>query len=204
MSADPDCIFCKIAAGDVPANVVYQDDHVVAFRDLNPVMPVHVLVVPNQHVANTEELGQEHDAMVGRLVRTAQEVARREGVAQSGYRLVINTGADTELIEAIRTVHRGEVFLYPAATKLLVDGYLDRSARDEDPFDGLTEREREVLKLVAEGYSGTEIAEQLVISPKTVDTYRERIMQKLGVRHRYELVRYALRKGMLKADLEQA
>jgi len=68
------------------------------------------------------------------------------------------------------------------------------------PFDGLTEREREVLKLVAEGYSGTEIAEQLVISPKTVDTYRERIMQKLGLRHRYELVRYALRKGMLKAE----
>jgi DNA-binding NarL/FixJ family response regulator len=116
----------------------------------------------------------------------------------SGY--VLKAGADTELIEAIRTVHRGEVFLYPAATKLLVDGYLDRSARDDEPFDGLTEREREVLKLVAEGYSGTEIAEQLVISPKTVDTYRERIMQKLGLRHRYELVRYALRKGMLKAE----
>ena len=116
----------------------------------------------------------------------------------SGY--VLKAGADTELIEAIRTVHRGEVFLYPAATKLLVDGYLDRSTREDEPFDGLTEREREVLKLVAEGYSGTEIAEQLVISPNTVDTYRERIMQKLGLRHRYELVRYALRKGMLKAD----
>lgn len=120
----------------------------------------------------------------------------------SGY--VLKSGADTELIEAIRTVYRGEVFLYPAATKLLVDGYLDRSQRDGDPYDGLTEREREVLKLVAEGYSGTEIAERLVISPKTVDTYRERIMQKLGIRHRYELVRYALRKGMLKPDTEPA
>jgi two-component system, NarL family, response regulator NreC len=119
----------------------------------------------------------------------------------SGY--VLKAGADTELIEAIRTVHRGEVFLYPAATKLLVDGYLTKSARDDDPYDGLTEREREVLKLVAEGYSGTEIAERLVISPKTVDTYRERIMQKLGMRHRYELVRYALRKGMLRAEPEQ-
>ena len=118
----------------------------------------------------------------------------------AGY--VLKSGADTELIEAIRTVHRGEVFLYPAATKLLVEGYLDRSTREGDPFDGLTEREREVLKLVAEGYSGTEIAERLVISPKTVDTYRERIMQKLGMRHRYELVRYALRKGMLKAEPE--
>jgi two-component system response regulator NreC len=119
----------------------------------------------------------------------------------SGY--VLKSGADTELIEAIRTVHRGEVFLYPAAAKLLVEGYLERSAKDEDPFDGLTEREREVLKFVAEGYSGTEIAERLVISPKTVDTYRERIMQKLGLRHRWELVRYALRKGMLKPEPEQ-
>ncbi|MBI2755210.1 MAG: response regulator transcription factor [Chloroflexi bacterium] len=118
----------------------------------------------------------------------------------SGY--VLKSGADTELIEAIRTVYRGEVFLYPAATKLLVDGYLDRTTRDEVPYDGLTEREREVLSLVAAGYSGTEIAQRLVISPKTVDTYRERIMQKLGMRHRYELVRYALRKGMLKAEPE--
>ena len=119
----------------------------------------------------------------------------------SGY--VLKSGADTELIEAIRTVHRGEVFLYPAATKLLVEGYLERSTRADDPFDGLTEREREVLKFVAEGYSGTEIAERLVISPKTVDTYRERIMQKLGLRHRWELVRYALKKGMLKPEPEQ-
>ena len=119
----------------------------------------------------------------------------------AGY--VLKSGADTELTEAIRTVYRGEVFLYPAATKLLVDGYLDRSSRGVDPYDGLTEREREVLALVAEGFSGTEIAGQLVISPKTVDTYRERIMQKLGVRHRYELVRYALRKGMLKVPEEK-
>ena len=82
----------------------------------------------------------------------------------SGY--VLKAGADTELIEAIRTVHRGEVFLYPAATKLLVDGYLDRSTRDDEPFDGLTEREREVLKLVAEGFSGTEIAEQADHQPQ--------------------------------------
>jgi histidine triad (HIT) family protein len=92
---DPDCIFCKIVGKQIPSTLVYEDDQVTAFRDINPQMPVHVLVVPNQHVANTAELGQEHDAMVGRLVRTAHEVARREGVAQSGYRLVINTGADS-------------------------------------------------------------------------------------------------------------
>jgi DNA-binding NarL/FixJ family response regulator len=119
----------------------------------------------------------------------------------SGY--VLKSGADTELVEAIRTVHRGDVFLYPAATKLLVEGFRERSAKPEVPFDRLTERERVVLKLVAEGYSGTEIAERLVISPKTVDTYRERVMQKLGLRHRWELVRYALRKGLLKPEPEQ-
>ena len=95
MPVDPDCIFCKIVAKQIPSNQVYADDQVTAFRDVNPQMPVHVLVVPNQHVANTEELGQDHDALVGRLVRTAQEVARREGVAESGYRLVINTGPDS-------------------------------------------------------------------------------------------------------------
>jgi histidine triad (HIT) family protein len=92
---DPDCIFCKIVAKQIPSTLVYEDDQVTAFRDINPQMPVHVLVVPNQHVADTEGLGQEHDAVVGHLVRAAQEVARREGVAESGYRLVINTGADS-------------------------------------------------------------------------------------------------------------
>ncbi|MGI9145332.1 MAG: response regulator transcription factor [Chloroflexota bacterium] len=90
--------------------------------------------------------------------------------------------------------------MYPAETELFVNRYLDRSTREAEPFDGLTEREREVLKLVAEGYSGIEIAEQLVISPKTVDTHRERIRQKLGLQRRYELVRYALRKGKLRAQ----
>ena len=92
---DPDCIFCKIVANEIPSTRVYEDDQVTAFRDVNPQMPVHVLVVPNQHVADTEHLAEQHDAVVGHLVRSAQEIARREGVAESGYRLVINTGADS-------------------------------------------------------------------------------------------------------------
>ena len=95
MTQDPECIFCKIVTKQIPSNRVYEDDQVTAFRDLNPQMPVHVLIVPNQHVANTEALGQEHDTLVGKVVRAAQEIARREGVAESGYRLVINTGADS-------------------------------------------------------------------------------------------------------------
>jgi histidine triad (HIT) family protein len=92
---DPDCIFCKIVAKQIPANVVFQDEDVTAFRDINPQMPVHVLVVPNQHIANTEALEPEHDALIGALVRAARAVAHQEG-ATGGYRLVINTGPDAQ------------------------------------------------------------------------------------------------------------
>ncbi len=115
----------------------------------------------------------------------------------SGY--VMKRSADTELMGAIRTVYRGEAFLYPAATRLLVNEYARgaRSAADRDTLAELTDREREVLRLTAEGFSNQEIADKLIISPKTVDTYRGRIMDKLNLRHRSELVRYALRKGLL-------
>jgi two-component system response regulator NreC len=116
----------------------------------------------------------------------------------SGY--VLKTGADSDLIEAIRVVHRGEVFLYPSAAKLLLGKYLERTETDESTSDGLTPREREVLRLTAEGYTGQEIGERLVLSPKTVDTYRQRVMEKLNLHHRSELVKYALRKGLLQPD----
>ncbi len=116
----------------------------------------------------------------------------------SGY--VLKTGADSELIEAIRIVHRDEVFLYPSAAKLLLGKYLERADAGDAAYDGLTPREREVLRLTAEGYTGQEIAERLVLSPKTVDTYRQRVMEKLNLHHRSELVKYALRKGLLQPD----
>jgi two-component system response regulator NreC len=115
----------------------------------------------------------------------------------AGY--VLKQAADTELIQAIRTVHRGEAFLYPAAANLLIEDYRRRVSASEDEFDGLSEREREVLKLTAEGFSSQEIADKLIISAKTVDTYRQRIMDKLDIHHRSELIRYALRKGLLAA-----
>ena len=119
------------------------------------------------------------------------QVLRRGG---NGY--VLKRSADTELMQAIRTVHAGGVFLYPSAARLLVD---DRASDDGESggLDLLTEREREVLKLTVEGYTNQEIATRLIISVKTVDTYRSRIMGKLNLRHRSELVRYALRKGLL-------
>jgi len=114
----------------------------------------------------------------------------------SGY--VVKNSADRDLLEAIRVVHRGEAFLYPSATRMLLEAY----RRSERPGDGrehvLTEREEEVLRLTAEGYSNTEIAQRIYLSPKTVDTYRQRIMEKLGLHHRAELVRYALEHGLLR------
>lgn len=117
----------------------------------------------------------------------------------SGY--VRKTSADRDLTEAIRTVARDEVFLYPSAAKLLLKGYKVRSEPAEaDPIEKLSQRERDVMRLTAEGYSSTEIGEMLFISPKTVETYRARVMEKLGLNHRSELVRQALRAGLLKSN----
>ena len=115
----------------------------------------------------------------------------------SGY--VRKSSAHTDLLNAIRTVARGEVFLDPAATKTLLKGYLGRAhAGDElDIGEVLSEREREVVKLTAEGYTAQQGAEMLSLSPKTIETYRHRAMQKLGLTNRAELVRYALRAGLL-------
>lgn len=118
-------------------------------------------------------------------------------VGASGY--VLKSAADTDLLEAIRAAHRGGVYLYPSAVQTLMGTYMQDVATGQasDSYGRLTEREREVLKLTAEGYTNREIAERLVLSPKTVDTYRERIMEKLGLSRRSELVRYALQKGLL-------
>lgn len=119
----------------------------------------------------------------------------------SGY--VRKSSAHTDLLDAIHTVARGEVFLDPAATKTLLRGYLGRvtSGDELDIVEVLSEREREVVKLTAEGYTAQQASELLSLSPKTVETYRHRAMQKLGLTNRAELVRYALRAGLLADDM---
>src|ERR671915_1309277 len=118
----------------------------------------------------------------------------------SGY--VRKSSAHTDLLEALRTVARGEVFLDPAATKTLLRGYLGRvrSGDELDLGEVLSEREREVVRLTAEGHTAQQAADILSLSPKTVETYRHRAMQKLGLTNRAELVRYALRAGLLGAE----
>ena len=118
----------------------------------------------------------------------------------SGY--VRKSSAHTDLIDAVRTVAKGEVFLDPAATKTLLRGYLGRvrTGDEDDLGEVLSEREREVVKLTAEGHTALQAADLLSLSPKTVETYRHRAMQKLGLTNRAELVRYALRAGLIGTD----
>jgi DNA-binding NarL/FixJ family response regulator len=109
--------------------------------------------------------------------------------------------ADEQLVEAIRTVANGGVYLEPQAQAMLLRGYLTRDQlEDNDPFDRLSPRERQVLQLTAEGYSSREIGERLNVSSKSVETYRSRLMEKLDLGDRPSLVRYALRKGLLSSE----
>ncbi len=89
-----DCLFCKIADGEIPATIVYSDAQVVAFRDINPQAPVHVLVIPRAHFATIAEAAAADPALVGSLVNAAGQIAAAEGSAESGYRLIFNTGPD--------------------------------------------------------------------------------------------------------------
>jgi DNA-binding NarL/FixJ family response regulator len=114
----------------------------------------------------------------------------------SGY--VLKSSANHDLIEACRAALRGEPFIYPAAASALVRDYLERAARGEEtPTDPLTPRELEVTKLIAEGLTSDEIAETLVIAKATVNRHRDNILEKLGMRNRVELTRYAIRRGLV-------
>ncbi len=85
-----DCIFCKIASGEIPADVVYSDDQVTAFRDLNPQAPTHILVIPRCHIATLNDLQPSDEAVVGRMYGAARDIASAEGLAEAGYRTVMN------------------------------------------------------------------------------------------------------------------
>ncbi|GCE49449.1 LuxR family two component transcriptional regulator [Thermosporothrix hazakensis] len=129
----------------------------------------------------------EHDEYVFQALRAGA----------SGY--ILKEAADTELITALHVIQSGQFYLSPAAQSVMVGDYLQRvrAGEEKDSYSSLTEREREILKLVAEGYTNNQIAERLVISPKTVDTHRTHIMDKLNLHSRAELVKYAMRRGLL-------
>ena len=113
----------------------------------------------------------------------------------SGY--VLKSGADRDIVDAARAAMRGESYLYPGAVSSLVRDFLDRAGDSEEGFDPLTPRESEILKLIAEAHTSKEIAEKLFISVKTVERHRANILEKLGMRDRVELTRYAIRRGLV-------
>jgi DNA-binding NarL/FixJ family response regulator len=119
----------------------------------------------------------------------------------SGY--VLKEASPSELFAAIRAAAEGQAYLYPSMTRKLLNDYMRRvsAGEERDSYDGLSPREREVLKLVAEGHSNREIAEKLVISVNTVEVHRARLMQKLDMHNRAQLVKYAIRSGLIDVGL---
>lgn len=91
--AEQGCLFCRIVAGEIPADIVHQDERCVAFRDINPQAPVHVLVIPREHIDSLDDASQKDEALLGHLLRVAARVANEQDLSESGYRTVINTGA---------------------------------------------------------------------------------------------------------------
>ena len=90
---NPSCIFCKIAAGEIQAKIVFKDDLVTAFRDSHPVAPTHVLIVPNKHIQSLSQAEPEDEIMLGRLFTMARKIAELDGISDGGYRTIVNTGA---------------------------------------------------------------------------------------------------------------
>ncbi|MDE3113098.1 MAG: response regulator transcription factor [Chloroflexota bacterium] len=117
-------------------------------------------------------------------------------VGAAGY--ILKDASPSELFDAIRAAHRGEAYFSPAVARMLLDEHLRRTSSDGESFDGLSPREREVLTLVAEGHSNKDIAEKLTISVNTVAIHRAHVMQKLDMHDRAELVRYAIKRGLVR------
>ena len=176
------------------------DEAVDKVRELKPDVVVMDLSMPGSNglEATRRIAALELDTKVLVLTVHAEEEYLVPVVEAGASGYLTKTSADNDLIEAIKVVARGEVYLPPKATTLLLQRYKASESDAAAGLHDLSTREQEVLALTAEGYSSREIGKKLFISPKTVDTYRSRIMDKLGLNHRSELVRFALRVGLLK------
>ena len=112
---NPDCIFCKILAGDIPGEIIYKDEMVSAFRDINPVAPTHILIIPNKHISDNNTFSEQDEPIAGRIFRVVKELAKQEGITESGYRLIMNTGPDSR--QEVKHMHMhligGQVMKYP-------------------------------------------------------------------------------------------
>jgi two-component system response regulator NreC len=148
-------------------------------------------------VEATREIKTNHPDMVVLILTMHRSDEYFFQVLEAGASGYVLKGAETtELITAVRSVARGDVFLYPSVARQLVQQYLSQVDVDHPGGAKLTDREREILKLIAEGYSTKDIAEQLVVSPSTVHSHRTNLMQKLNLSKRHELVQYAREQGL--------
>ena len=89
-----DCLFCKIINKEIPSTIVYEDEEILAFRDIHPVTPVHILVIPKKHITSLVELEKEDEAVIGRIYTVINEIAKKEGILEKGFRVIVNCGED--------------------------------------------------------------------------------------------------------------
>ncbi len=189
---------------EVVAEATNGDEAVSKTQEVQPDIVLMDITMPGMNGLEATQQIRQHNPDVRVLVLTMHEsddyFFRTLEAGASGY--FIKGGSSSELISALRAVWSGDVFLYPTMAKKLLSDYLQRvrTGQDKESYDGLTNREREVLKLIAEGHTNQEIAELLVLSTATVQTHRAHIMAKLGLHSRTELIKYAIRRGFITLD----
>ncbi|HSM92383.1 MAG TPA: response regulator transcription factor [Anaeromyxobacteraceae bacterium] len=145
-----------------------------------------------------KKLGKRAKVLVLSQYEDREYVRRLLKVGVSGY--ILKKSAGAELVNAIRAVHRGGLVLDPEVARVAMEESASTAPGGSDPYEALTDREKQVLKLVAEGCSNKEVAETLGISVKTAMSHREKVMEKLGVHNRTELVRFAIKRGVIRVD----
>lgn len=185
------------------------EDGLAAIQKTNKLKPDVVLMdiaMPglNGLQATKEILAAHPDVKVLVLTMHNDEIYLRQFLSAGASGYVVKKAADTELIAAIRAVYRGEIFVYPSLTKAIVEEYVGTTVKGKKQLNQscpLSEREKEVLILIAQGYTNKQASKKLYLSVKTVETYRARIMEKLQLRTRAELVRYAIQEGFFLRDM---
>lgn len=176
-------------------------DAVTQARTLKPDVILMDIAMPSLNGLEATKQIHRDDPNARVLVLTMYEsdeyVAQMLEAGATGY--VLKKVAGSELVYAIRAVHQGEAFLYPSITKRLVEDYLRRieTGQERTSLDSLTEREREILQLIAEGHTSKDIADMLSLSIRTVQNHRAHVMQKLGIHDRGDLIKYAIQKGII-------
>jgi two-component system response regulator NreC len=173
-------------------------------KELEPDLVLMDVAMPGMNGLEATKLIKESFPRVQVLALTMHEDERYFfQILQAGAMgYVVKGAAPSDLLAAVRAVAQGQAYLYPSLAKQLLDDYMKRvdAGEEQDSYDGLSEREREVLKLIAEGKTGRQIAEELTLSANTVERHRSNIMSKLNLHSRAELIKYAIRKGLISME----